>query len=75
MLHREVIITGTSKAIRAAEVMIMRRVSVASGKGDEFTGWRVEGRGGETSARLDEQADDAVLQMRHLQLSDGSDTE
>lgn len=53
----------------------MRRVSVASGKGDEFTGRRVEGRGGETSARLDEQADDAVLQMRHLQLSDGSDTE
>ncbi|KAI4982705.1 hypothetical protein ZWY2020_023197 [Hordeum vulgare] len=57
---REVFITGTSEAIHAAEAMIMRRVSVASGKGDdELTWWRVEGRGGEIKSRLDEQADDA----------------
>ncbi|KAI4982710.1 hypothetical protein ZWY2020_023202 [Hordeum vulgare] len=68
---REVFITGTSEAIHAAEAMIMRRVSVASGKGDdELTWWRVEGRGGEIKSRLDEQADGACLQ-----LSDGSDTE
>ncbi|KAE8782655.1 hypothetical protein D1007_43921 [Hordeum vulgare] len=41
---REVFITGTSEAIRAAEAMIMRRVSVASGNGDDELTWRrVEG--------------------------------
>ncbi|KAE8801349.1 hypothetical protein D1007_23046 [Hordeum vulgare] len=52
--------------------MIMRRVSAPSGKGDDELAWRrVEGRGGEIKSRLD----DAALQMRRLQLSDGSDTE
>uniref|UniRef100_A0A8R7V983 K Homology domain-containing protein n=1 Tax=Triticum urartu TaxID=4572 RepID=A0A8R7V983_TRIUA len=66
---REVIMRGTSEAIRAAEAMIMHRVSVASGN---LMGRRVEGTSVKgLLTRLDEEDDDdAVVQMHRLKLSD-----
>lgn len=55
---REVTMSGTSEAIRAAEAMIMHRVSVSSGEGGKFTGRRVEGTSGKgLLTRLDEEED------------------
>ncbi|XP_037459831.1 protein BTR1-like isoform X1 [Triticum dicoccoides] len=67
---REVIMRGTSEAIRAAEAMIMHRVSVASGN---LMGRRVEGtsvKGLLTRLDEEEEDDDAVVQMHRLKLSD-----
>ncbi|XP_037487712.1 protein BTR1-like [Triticum dicoccoides] len=72
---REVTMSGTSEAIRAAEAMIMHHVSVASGEGGNFTWRRVEGRSGKgLLTRLDEE-EDAVVQMHLLNLGDESVTQ